>query len=54
MAPSHPNSTEQVAGAATASAKATKFAKYADLDKSYNSVPNAIETLGLMDSMCGG
>ena len=39
-------STERVAGAAAVSVEATKFANYADLDESYNLVPNAIKTLG--------
>ena len=46
VAPSHRNSTERVAGAAAVSAGATKFAKYVDLNKSYDLVPIAIETFG--------
>ena len=46
VAPSHRNSTERVAGAAAVSAEATKFAKYVDLNKSYDLVPIAIETFG--------
>ena len=46
MAASHLNSTERVAGGAAVSAEATKFAKYADLNKSYDLVPIAIETFG--------
>ena len=46
LAQSQLNSTERVAGAAAVSAEAKKFAKYADLNKSYDLVQIALETFG--------